>query len=85
MLLPKGMSAKTVREKLPPWRGVVGLLARTRFWFVVILTIIAITVYRSFGDSAKNMQKYVSSLPSSLPPGLPPHPPECCRADRKMN
>lgn len=60
MLLPKGMNAKTVREKLPPWKALIGVLARTRFWLVVIVGVVVILLLRGFASSAKDMQRYVS-------------------------
>lgn len=72
-MLPKGMSTKTMREKLPPWRAVLGILGRARFWFVVILTVIVITTFRSFGSQASNMQKFYCFGPAKPPMELTPN------------
>lgn len=59
MLLPKGTSLMSVKDRLPPARALLGLLARTRFWFFVVLSGLVVFFWRGFSTSAGNMQKCV--------------------------
>lgn len=65
MLLPKGgVTWKSARARLPPWRAVLVLLTRTRFLVSVALTGLLILMWRGVSKSASEMQKYAAwSLP----------------------
>lgn len=59
MLLPKGgVTWKSARARLPPWRAVLVLLTRTRFLVSVAVTGLVILLWRGVSKSASEMQKY---------------------------
>lgn len=60
MLLPKGgVTWKSAKARLPPWRAVVVLLTRPRFLISVAVTGLIILLWRGISKSAAEMQKYV--------------------------
>lgn len=62
MLLPKGgvgVTWKSARARLPPWRALVVLLTRTRFLITIAVTGLVILLWRGISKSAAEMQKYV--------------------------
>lgn len=59
MLLPKGgVTWKSTRARLPPWRAVLVLLTRTRFLVTIAVTGLVILLWRGVSKSASEMQKY---------------------------
>lgn len=59
MLLPKGgVTWKSARARLPPWRAVLVLLTRTRFLVTIAVTGLVILLWRGVSKSASEMQKY---------------------------
>ncbi|KAL1968794.1 hypothetical protein VTN77DRAFT_1155 [Rasamsonia byssochlamydoides] len=59
MLLPKGgVTWKSARARLPPWRAVVVLLTRTRFLVSVAVTGLIILLWRGISKSAAEMQNF---------------------------
>ncbi|KAI5857189.1 Anp1-domain-containing protein [Tricharina praecox] len=67
MLTLKGMSVKTVRNRLPPLRAVASIFSRTRFWFLVFLSAFIVILWRGVNSSAANMQKYYCFGPAKSP------------------
>jgi hypothetical protein len=61
MLLPKGgVTWKSARARLPPWRAIIVLLTRTRFLISLAITGLVILLWRGISSSAAEMQKYVN-------------------------
>lgn len=59
MLLPKGgVTWKSAKAGLPPWRAVLFLVTRTRFLVSVALTGLMILFWRGISSSASEMQRY---------------------------
>lgn len=67
MLLPKGMTVKTVRDKLPPLRAVVSIFSRTRFLFLIFLSAFVVILWRGFHSSAANLEKFYCFGPAKSP------------------
>jgi hypothetical protein len=66
MLLPKGgVTWKSAKARLPPWKAVLMMLTRTRFLVAVVLTGLIILLWRGITVSTREMSKYA---PSSRPP-----------------
>jgi hypothetical protein len=64
MLLPKGgVTWKSARSKLPPWKAVVVLLTRTRVLVSIAIASLVILLWRGISKSAAEMQKYVQTHP----------------------
>ncbi|EAW10150.1 ANP1/MMN9/VAN1 family protein [Aspergillus clavatus NRRL 1] len=67
MLLPKGgVTWKSARARLPPWRAVV-VLTRPRFLISLALTGILILLWRGISKSASGMQSFYCYGPSKSP------------------
>ncbi|KAI9930838.1 hypothetical protein AWENTII_004042 [Aspergillus wentii] len=59
MLLPKGgVTWKSAKARLPPWRAVLVLLTRTRFLVSVALTGLVVLLWRGVSSSASQMQSF---------------------------
>ncbi|KAJ5324238.1 Mannan polymerase II complex anp1 subunit [Penicillium atrosanguineum] len=59
MLLPKGgVTWKSARARLPPWRAVLVLLTRTRFLVTIAVTGLVILLWRGVSKSASEMQNF---------------------------
>ncbi|KAJ9196971.1 CAZyme family GT62 [Paecilomyces variotii] len=61
MLLPKGgvgVTWKSARARLPPWRALVVLLTRTRFLITIAVTGLVILLWRGISKSAAEMQNF---------------------------
>ncbi|OJJ44752.1 hypothetical protein ASPZODRAFT_731591 [Penicilliopsis zonata CBS 506.65] len=59
MLLPKGgVTWKSARARLPPWRAVLVLLTRTRFLVSIALTGLVVLLWRGISSSAAEMQSF---------------------------
>lgn len=58
MLLPKGgITWKSAKARLPPWRALVVLLTRTRFLVSLVITGLVILLWRGVSKSASEMQR----------------------------
>lgn len=66
-MIPKGMTVKTIRNKLPPLRAIGQVVLRTRFLFFVFLSAFIIILWRGFSSSAANMQKFYCFGPARSP------------------
>ncbi|OXV11373.1 hypothetical protein Egran_00866 [Elaphomyces granulatus] len=59
MLLPKGgVTWKSARSKLPPWKAMVVLLTRTRVLVSLAMTSLVILLWRGISKSAAEMQNF---------------------------
>ncbi|KAF4210501.1 hypothetical protein CNMCM8980_000080 [Aspergillus fumigatiaffinis] len=68
MLLPKGgVTWKSAKARLPPWRAVVVLLTRPRFLISLALTGILILLWRGISKSASGMQNFYCYGPPKSP------------------
>lgn len=56
-MMPKGMTVRTIQNKLPPLRAIGVVVLRTRFLFFVFLSAFIIILWRGFGSSASDMQR----------------------------
>lgn len=62
MLLPKGgVTWKSAKARLPPWRAVLVVLTRTRFLVAIALTGLIILLWRGISVSTSQMAEYVFS------------------------
>lgn len=58
MLLPKGgVTWKSTRAKLPPYRAIAHFFARSRFLLVLGLIAILVVLWRGITSSASEMQR----------------------------
>lgn len=65
MLLPKGgVTWKSAKARLPPWKAVLMFLTRTRFLVAVLLTGLIVLLWRGITVSTREMSKYVSIVRS---------------------
>lgn len=61
MLLPKGgVTWKSARARIPPWRAFMSLVSRPRFLISVAITGLFVLLWRGISHSASEMQKYVT-------------------------
>ncbi|KAI9042562.1 ANP1/MMN9/VAN1 family protein [Aspergillus affinis] len=68
MLLPKGgVTWKSAKARLPPWRAVLFLVTRTRFLVSVALTGLMILFWRGISRSASEMQSFYCYGPPKSP------------------
>ena len=59
MLLPKGgVTWKSAKARLPPWKAIIMFLTRTRFLVAVALTGLIILLWRGISVSTQQMSKY---------------------------
>lgn len=59
MLLPKGgVTWKSAKARLPPWRAILVLLTRTRFLVSLAVTGLVILLWRGISRSASEMQNF---------------------------
>jgi len=62
MLLPKGgVTWKSAKSKLPPWKAILMFLTRTRFLVAVALTGLIVLLWRGITVSTREMSKYVQT------------------------
>ncbi|KAF8545120.1 Anp1-domain-containing protein [Trichophaea hybrida] len=66
-MLFKGMSVKTVRNRLPPLRAVLSIFSKTRFWFLLLLSAFVVILWRTFHYTADNYRKYYCFGPAKSP------------------
>jgi hypothetical protein len=60
MLLPKGgVTWKSAKARLPPWKAILMFLTRTRFLVAVALTGLIVLLWRGITVSTREMSKYV--------------------------
>jgi hypothetical protein len=68
MLLPKGgVTWKSAKARLPPWRAVLVVLTRTRFLVAIALTGLIILLWRGISVSTSQMSEYVISRIARVP------------------
>ncbi|RAL05774.1 ANP1/MMN9/VAN1 family protein [Aspergillus ibericus CBS 121593] len=68
MLLPKGgVTWKSAKARLPPWRAVLFLVTRTRFLVSLAITGLVILLWRGISKSASEMQSFYCYGPSKSP------------------
>lgn len=67
MLSLKGVTVKSVRNKLPPPRALLSVFSRTRFWFLVFLSAFIVILWRGVHSSAANLEKYYCFGPAKSP------------------
>ncbi|PLB38960.1 ANP1/MMN9/VAN1 family protein [Aspergillus candidus] len=68
MLLPKGgVTWKSTRSRLPPWRALLVLVTRTRFLASLAITGMIILLWRGVTRSASGMQSFYCYGPSKSP------------------
>ncbi|OCK81809.1 glycosyltransferase family 62 protein [Lepidopterella palustris CBS 459.81] len=74
MLLPKGgYSWKAARARLPPSRAVWHLVRNTRFLLFIGLAGIVVTLWRSMGSAAGEMQRFYCWGPAKPPMQMSPN------------
>lgn len=66
-MIPKGMTVKTVRGRLPPLRALAQIFLRTRFLLAVFMVGLVVVLWRSFSGSAANLQKFYCFGPAKSP------------------
>ncbi|KAI5813447.1 Anp1-domain-containing protein [Pyronema omphalodes] len=66
-MLFKGMSVKTVRNRLPPLRSVLGIFSRARFWFFLFVVTMVVGLWRTANYTADNYRKYYCFGPAKSP------------------
>ncbi|PWY86229.1 hypothetical protein BO70DRAFT_223623 [Aspergillus heteromorphus CBS 117.55] len=68
MLLPKGgVTWKSAKARLPPWRAVLFLVTRTRFLVSLAITGLVVLLWRGISKSASEMQSFYCYGPSKSP------------------
>ncbi|KAL4984782.1 Anp1-domain-containing protein [Aspergillus falconensis] len=68
MLLPKGgVTWKSARARLPPWRAILVLVTRTRFLISLAITGLIILLWRGISSSASEMQNFYCYGPPKAP------------------
>ncbi|KAK2739114.1 hypothetical protein FQN57_006680 [Myotisia sp. PD_48] len=74
MLLPKGgVTWKSTKAKLPPWRMIAVILSRPRFLIALILTSLFIIFWGGLTRSASEMQRHYCFGPSKPPNKMTPN------------
>ncbi|KAL2001878.1 hypothetical protein VTN02DRAFT_1090 [Thermoascus thermophilus] len=58
LLLKGGVTWKSAKARLPPWRALVVLLTRTRFLVAVAVTGLIVLLWRGIASSAAEMQNF---------------------------
>lgn len=60
MLLPKGgVTWKSAKARLPPWRAFIALVSKPRFVISIALAGLCLLLWRGISKSASEMQRYV--------------------------
>lgn len=60
MLLPKGgVTWKSARARIPPWRALVAFLIRTRTVFAIALVALIVLLWRGIALSTSHISKFV--------------------------
>ncbi|KAL4740342.1 Anp1-domain-containing protein [Aspergillus similis] len=68
MLLPKGgVTWKSARARLPPWRAILVLVTRTRFLISLAITGLIVLLWRGISSSASEMQNFYCYGPPKAP------------------
>ncbi|KKK19382.1 hypothetical protein P175DRAFT_0107504 [Aspergillus ochraceoroseus IBT 24754] len=68
MLLPKGgVTWKSAKARLPPWRAVLVLVTRTRFLISLAVTGLIVLLWRGISSSASEMQNFYCYGPPKSP------------------
>ncbi|KAL6234210.1 hypothetical protein BDW75DRAFT_172040 [Aspergillus navahoensis] len=68
MLLPKGgVTWKSARARLPPWRVILVLVTRTRFLISLAITGLIVLLWRGISSSASEMQSFYCYGPPKAP------------------
>ncbi|KAL4878581.1 Anp1-domain-containing protein [Aspergillus karnatakaensis] len=68
MLLPKGgVTWKSARSRLPPWRAILVLVTRTRFLISLAVTGLVVLLWRGISGSASEMQNFYCYGPPKSP------------------
>ncbi|EXJ71783.1 uncharacterized protein A1O5_05593 [Cladophialophora psammophila CBS 110553] len=68
MLLPKGgMTWKSAKARLPPWKAIIMFLTRTRFLVAVALTGLIVLLWRGISVSTQQMSNFYCFGPSKPP------------------
>ncbi|KAL2833366.1 Anp1-domain-containing protein [Aspergillus cavernicola] len=68
MLLPKGgVTWKSARSRLPPWRAILVLMTRTRFLISLAITGLVVLLWRGISSSAGEMQNFYCYGPPKAP------------------
>ncbi|KAL2788094.1 Anp1-domain-containing protein [Aspergillus keveii] len=68
MLLPKGgVTWKSARARLPPWRAILVLVTRTRFLISLAISGLIVLLWRGISSSASEMQNFYCYGPSKAP------------------